>query len=208
MATGTLTVSRAWTNAPASAEVYQVFTLCPPVDWPGDAYSMDRAIRSALADLWFVDQLNLGVGTTLGKRRFDLASFLSYASPLTVRKVWLRTTDSNSIITDVDADTGQRYWTAVENGLGDVSVELYPPPATDESVIVEIERTYEPAYIDTDVITGPEYLAVKAVVCTLYENLNRLNRGKYRAEELWARQQFQRAYAPFKIGRASCRERV
>ncbi len=190
--------NRAWTNVPASGEVYQVFNLAPPIDWPGQAFSWDRAIRTALTNLWFIDQISLGVGTTLGKVRFDLSPYAAYVRRNDVRRVWYRSTDSNGIITDVDVDRNGRYWEPVENGDFGLSIDVYPAPLTTETVILEVNRTYEELYIDTDVTTGPLALAKAAVLFRFFESMNQLKDQTYGGElSLW-KAAFAREYGKVK----------
>ena len=72
VATGTLTIDRVWTNAPASAEVYHIFTLLPPIDQAGAAYSWDKAINDGLAHNYYRDEIVLGHGDERGAFRFNL----------------------------------------------------------------------------------------------------------------------------------------
>ena len=179
--TGALTVSRAWSNAPASSEVYQVFNFYPPIDWSGVPMSYDRIIRDALRDVWFVDQLDLGVGTTTRKRRFDLGDFADVQASQ-VRRVWRRTTDDNGNICDVDADTQGGFWRMVENGPGDLSIDVYPVPLTTESIIAEVNRNAASLYNDDDVIGVDALYAKKVCVAQLFTQLNTDQPGKYGGE--------------------------
>lgn len=182
-APSSLTPSRAWTNAPASGEVYHIFNLAPPIDWPGEAYSWDRALRGALGNVWFTDHVILGMGTTLGQTRFSLGPYAAYTNAESLRRVLLRSTDSNGNVTDVECDKNGRYWDTVSQGPGDLSIEILPvAPLTTETIIVEFNRTYEQLYVDTNVTTGPFALATKAVLRQLYKTMNNLHNQSYQGD--------------------------
>jgi hypothetical protein len=180
VASGTLTFDRAYANAPASDEVYQVFNFFPPIDQVGVPYSWDRAVREGLGMAWYVDQVDLGAGTSLGANRYSLAAFPDITAR-TVRRVYVRSVDTNGIVTDQDAQANGRYIVKRENGR-DFSIELYPAPLTTENVIVEAVRADNALYVDGDVTTTPFDLAVRAVVLKVYERLNLLQPGKYGGE--------------------------
>lgn len=192
--TGGFVPTRAWTNAPADAEAYHVFMLVPPRDQPGAAYSWDRAIRDGLAMVKHVDQLNLGEGTATGVRRFSLGTHLGYVRNADILRVWARTTDSNNIPTDVDYDTQQRYWEVRENGPGEISVELFPAPGTDETVIVDVNRGYAMLYDDDDVTLCPRELAVAASVVALWDHMNRVTSGRYADRRAATAEKYNRVY--------------
>ena len=192
-----LTVSRAWTNAPTNGEAYEIYTICAPIDWPGTDMSWDRAIRDALEACWFIDQVNLGVGT--GKQsRYSLSAFIGNVTTEQIRRVYTRYTDTDGNYIDTDYDIDQRFWLAHENGPYDVTIELYPPAPTTEYVWAEVVRIYDSLYTDDDVTTGPERLAVAASVLKMWERANRVRKGRYRAEETDARQRFLSEYAKWK----------
>jgi len=142
-----------------------------------------------------VDQINLGTGTSAGKRRYALAEHVAVERD-NIRRVLLRTTDTNANVTDVDADKGGRFWRVIENGAAGLTLELSYPPATDESVIVELHRTYDEMYIDTDTTAGPQRLIVLASLYRFFEALNRLNGGAYANEEAMWRKRFIGQYRP------------
>lgn len=194
VASGTLAPSRNWTNAPASGEVYQVFNLLPPVDAPGSAYSWDRAVRDGLNVCWFVDQVNLGEGTATGQTRFSLAAY--GAGRNTVRRVFLRTEDSNGILFDYAVGRGESWWGLTDDGLGSLSLDLGIAPGTDETVIVELARVDAELYADTDTTACPQRLAVKAAAMKALEYLNGIARpGSYEGEYAAARGWFLSEYA-------------
>lgn len=180
--TGTLSFDRAYTNAPTSGEVYHVFLLQPPIDQTGAPYSWDRAVRDGLQRYWFVDQLNLGAGTSTRQTRFSLGTHASYVTRQRIRRVLLRTTDSNGIDTDVNADSNGRFWDYVENGPMTISLEIIPAPSTDQTVIVEVNRTDAQLFGDGDVTVADLEIARRAVVLAMYQEMNTLQPGKYAGE--------------------------
>jgi len=180
--TGTLSFDRAYTNAPTSGEVYHVFLLQPPIDQTAVPYSWDRAVRDGLQQYWFVDQLNLGTGTSTRQTRFSLGTHASYVTRKRVRRVLLRTTDSNGIQTDVNADNNGRSWNAVENGPMTLSVEIIPAPSTDQTVIVEVNRIDAQLFGDSDVTVADPEIARRAVILAMYQEMNVLQPGKYKGE--------------------------
>lgn len=190
--TGTLNFARVYSNAPASGEVYHVYNFYPPTDQPGAGMSWDRIIRDALADVWYVDQIDLGTGTTAHQRRFNISDFVE-ASPSQVRRVLIRTTDPDGNLCDRDADTLRCFWETVQNGPGDLSIDVFPAPLTTESVIVEVNRRVTPFYNDTDVTAAPMDYTVAAVVRRLFWQLNQDQPGKYAGELASAQQLLERA---------------
>lgn len=192
--TGTLSFDRAYTNAPDSGEEYHVFNLLPPIDSRGQAYSWDRAIRDGLAGVWIVDQVNLGEGSATGSRDFSLAAHTSYLDKRQVRRVLKRTTDSNGYVTEWDCDGNGGWWTIEENGIGVLTLRINPAPTTQESVIVEFNRTDADLWADTDVTLVPEPLAPAAVAMAAYRWLNEQDQpGKYQREYEGALLAFRRA---------------
>ncbi len=71
---GDLTPTRVWTNAPQSAEAYELYSLLPPIDHPAAPYSWLRAINDGLSRCYYLDHIALGRGDDEGKRRFELAA--------------------------------------------------------------------------------------------------------------------------------------
>ena len=191
--------SRAWTNAPANAEVYQIFNLAPPIDAPGEPYSWDRAIRGALTNIWFTDQLNLGVGTSSGQTRYSLGAYAAYTDEASLRRVLLRTTNAQGVITDTDCDKGGRYWNIIQNGPRDLSIEILPlAPLTTETVILDLNRTYEALYLDTDITTGPFALATKAVLRRLYKTMNDVHNQSYQGDYNHWNEEFRTEYQKYR----------
>ena len=182
-ATGTLTFDRAYTNAPDEDEAYHVFNLLPPIDTRGQAYSWDRAIRDGLSGVWFVDQVNLGEGTSTATTDFDLAAHSSYLKKRMVRRVLKRRTDDNGNVTECDCSTNGGWWEIEDNGIGILTLRINPAPTTQESVIVEFNRTDADLWADTDVTLVPEPLAPAAVALAAYRWLNETDQpGKYARE--------------------------
>lgn len=191
---GSLGFARAYANAPAEAEAYQVFNLLPPIDTRGEPYSWDRAIRDGLSNVWLVDQVNLGEGTSTLTTDFSLAAHASYLSKRMVRRVLRRRTDSNGNVTDCDASTQGGWWSIEENGIGNLTLRIMPAPATQESVIVEFNRTDSDLWGDDDVTLVPEPQAVAAVVLAAYRWLNETDQpGRYEREYRGALQAYARA---------------
>ena len=179
VASFTLSVDRAWTNAPAADEVYHIFNFFPPIDRPGVAYSWDRAVREGLALVWFVDQVNLGAGGGTNPR-VSLATWPEINTK-TIRRAFFRKTDTNGVITDVDMNAMGRYWRIVENA-GVNTLETSIPARTDQVIIVEAVRRDYALYLDTDVTLAPFKSATRAIMFAAYRTLNYLQPGKYAGE--------------------------
>lgn len=188
VATFTLGVDRAWTNAPASGEVYHVFNFFPPIDRPGVAYSWDRAVREGLALVWFVDQVNLGAGDGV-LSRVSLSTWPEI-NTRTIRRVFYRKTATNGVITDVDMGTMGRYWQIVENA-GVNTLETTGAARTDQVIIVEAVRRDYGLYLDTDVTLAPFRAATRAIMFAAYRTLNYLQPGKYAGEAALAASNWQ-----------------
>lgn len=191
-ATGTLSFTRAYTNPPGNEEVYQVFNFYPPIPQSGVGMSWDAVIRDAMMDVWYTDRVEIGNGTVDWKRRFSLSDVVG--SPAgDIRGVYIRTTDSHGNIRDRDAGTNGGYWEVVQNGPGDVSIDVVPPPSQSEIVVVEVNRRDSALYNDTDMVSAPFEYAVAAVVRRLFWQLNIDQPGKYSGELLGAQQLLDRA---------------
>jgi len=174
--TGALTV-RTYTNAPASAEEYHIYNFFPPVDMAGVSYSWDRAIRDGLRDCWYMDQVNLGEGTSTGQTRFSLQQFGDLITRDSIYSVMYRTTDSNSIITDALLRNSQ--WSVQENDTDGLTLLLQSPPTTNDTIIIEVKRRYALPFIDTDAITGPRELAIAATCRQLFWKLGGQKDSRY-----------------------------
>lgn len=179
--TGTLSVSRSWGTPPTSGERYQLFKMMPPVDQPGQPYSWSRAVRDGLNCLRYTDEINLGEGDNT-QTRFDLSTFVHSIVRGSVNRVWLRTTDTNGYITDINAGKNLGFWKVRENGPHELTLQVEPAPSTDQTIIVEAMRRYAPVYNDTDVTLCPFELAWRAGLYAAYRHINRAQSGKYAFE--------------------------
>lgn len=182
------TPSRTW-GVFAAGETYQVFGLAPPIDHPGQPFSWDRAVANAFSTRWckFIDQLNLGNGTSTGTQEFSLATHLGYMNPDNdIRKVLLRTFDNDGEPHDLDHSKNGRWWRLINNGPADVKLWLNSAPREDETVIVEVRRQPSRPYVDSDVIDCPFELAWRAVRWAMFRSMNVATSGKYVTDEQFA----------------------
>lgn len=195
-----VTPSRAWTNPPAQGETYHVYSLFPPFESGSQPYSWAMAARDALDNLYYVDQVNLGEGPALSGTtyRVSLDAFVGQVRRDDVRRVYGRTTDANGNVTDRDWDTSGYYWQAIEDGPGSVTLELYPAPGTDTTVIVEVSRTYDPMYAPADVLSGPLKLARLATIAKVYAQANETFDGRYQKQAESSRLAFLKEAARWK----------
>lgn len=187
--TGTFTLTRAYSNAPADDEVYHAFMFYPPIRTSGVAMSWDDIIRAALREIWYVDQVDLGPGTTDNKRRFSITDTVDVQRSQ-VRRVLIRRTDDNGNIFDHDAGTMGGFWQFVDDGPGNLSIDVYPTPNTSENVVVEVNRQPAALYNDTDVLDIRIEYAIAAVKRRLFWQLNSDQPGKYTVELAEAQQDF------------------
>ncbi len=192
VAASSLAIDRAWANAPASGELYHIFNFFPPVDRPGSSYSWDRAVREGLSMVWFVDQVDLGVGGGI-LTRVSLATFPDI-HPNTIRRVFFRRTLTNNYVYDLDMSTQGAAWRIVENA-GVSTLETAYPARTDQTIIVEAIRRDFALYTDTDVTLAPWRQAVKAVTYAAYRQMNTLQPNKYSGEMTLAGVAWQREVA-------------
>ena len=192
--------SRAWASPPAEGEAYHVYQLFPPFEAGATGYSWAMAARDAMDNLYYVDQVNLGeAAATVGPyARFDLGAFVGQVRRDDVRRVYGRTTDTYGNITDTDWDMEGRYWRAIEDGPGSVTLELAPAPDTDVTVIAEVSRTYDVLYAPDDVLAGPLKLARLAIISKAYEQANMQFDGRYKVAAEQARLQFLKEMARWK----------
>lgn len=176
-----LTLARAYANAPAADEVYAVFGLLPPLPGVG-GYSWLEALSDGLAGLLVPDIIDIGTGVAAGtKDRFSLSAHAGYIEKNLVRKVYLRTynTDDTTIYDEVDASKRQRFWEYKQNGRDDVHLYLSPPPLLTEHVIVDLSRKFDRLYRPDDITLAPFDLAVAITLAKVYEYLNVQSDGKY-----------------------------
>lgn len=183
VATGTLTMTRNYSDTPASGETYYAFGILPPVDTPGESWSMERCVRDGLKVLRVVDTLELGLGSSALATDFSLLTHVGWLTADMVRNVFLRTSDGNGNYVYQDASKNNRYWTIIENGPDDRRVSIHPAPTTSETVMVEAIRPYVIPYGLTDQTDAPFDLAVAATVWATYYHLNfRQRPGRYATE--------------------------
>lgn len=179
--TGTLTIPLVypWTTPPALAEGYDLYSLLPPIEVGGESYSWNDAIRDGLRDLWYLDQINLGAGGTIGQTRYSLQQFGDVVTRESVRAVFFRRTDSNGVIRDYLMGTNGTYWTVQENDTDGLTLILSDSPSTTETLIVNIKRRFALPYIDTDVMTGPLSLATAATCRQVFWKLEGPGGSRY-----------------------------
>lgn len=196
-ATGTFTVTRAWTNAPASGETYQVFAYYPPTDNAGTPISWDRIIRRALREAPFVQQVNLGQGAP-PVHRFSLNAYASFVREPDIQRVFRRYVDTQGVTHDFDCDKQGRRWYCVEEAPGELAVDIWPPPLINETVIVEVRRTDHNVFQDGDVTLCPYQYAIRGIAWQLYLQLNIEQPGKYANELAASETIFQREQRRFR----------
>lgn len=190
---GTFTVDREYTNATESAEIYQVFSLAPPIDHPSLSYSWLRAVNDGLRECRWIDALNLGDGQTYGKTDFSLAPHLGYINPhRDIRKLFVRhyVDETNSVYEDTDWNMNGRFWTRIQNA-GDFHVRLYPSPLTSETVWIEVRRSGESLFHDDDVTNCPLEQAAYAGAWKMLQHLVDNGKGEYTAQAALMAQRFE-----------------
>lgn len=179
-----LSIIRQWTNPPDADEEYALFNMLPPLPGPG-GYSWLDALSDGLAETIVPDRIDIGTGNAAGtKDRFNLSAFAGYLEKKMIRKVYLRTydTDDSSIYVDVDASKLQRWWEFVSNGRDDQHIWLRPwAPSSSEHVIVDCSRKFDRLYRPDDITLCPFDLAVAVCVKKVYEHMNMLTEGRYAA---------------------------
>lgn len=195
VASARLAPVRAWANAPALNEVYEVFGVLPPSQQPGAPYSWDQAVREGLLRLWYVDQIIVGEGTG-GVYEFDLGAYPAVRSRY-LRDVLVRTTDSSGRISDVSMMKNGRRAVIREDGPSRTLV-LSGKPATGQQVIAEVNRRADAVYQDDDFIPIDEEIVAAAAVVAAYSHLNRATptKGRYTAELDGAMKELDRLYEP------------
>lgn len=188
--TGTLSFDRQYTNAPASGEAYELYPMYPPEDAPGASYSWASAVRDGLEHAYFEDQVNLGSGSSTGQTLFPLTPHVSLIDRYHIRRVLIRTTDSNGNQYNRDADKRGSWWDVRANGPADLAIELGITPGTSEDVILECVRSDSAVYTDTDSTAAPIELAIRGTLWAIYEQANIDQPGKYQRELMGARNRF------------------
>ena len=91
-----------------------------------------------------------------------MAPYMGYVKRNSVIRVYRRTLDDDDRPEDMDAELGGGFWEYIDNAEGP-EIDVFPAPASDEYVVVQCSRSYEPLWLDTDVTSGPEALARLAV---------------------------------------------
>ena len=178
VATGRLAPTRAWATAPDDMEYHLFAGPFPPIDAPGVSFSWDRAIREALENLWFDDDVILGLGDGTNTRFTVTGRGASVARQETTG-VFLRYTDSAGTVHDKDMSKNGRFYTFEPSGVDTSTLVLSIAPSTSEYVHVQMLRQYEIPYADTDVTNCPLRLAVAASVYRYYRELNNYEEGKW-----------------------------
>lgn len=189
--TGTFTVTRAWTNAPASGETYQAFAYYPPVGGAGTPMSWNLIVQNALREAPFVQQVNIGQGDP-PLRRFSLNALAGFVREPDIQRVIRRYIDAQGITFDFDCDRNARRWYCVETAPGELAIDIWPPPLANETVIVEVRRTDHNLFQDDDLTMCPYQYAIRAIAWQLYTQLNIQEPGKYASEEQQSQRIFER----------------
>lgn len=200
--TGTFTVNRAWTNAPAADEVYQVFAIVPPIDQPGMPESWTRLVNRGLDETWYEDTITVGGGDGSLNRRFPLADDTGWtANEQYVKQVLARRVDSDGIIHDMDLAKRGRYWDIVHDA-GVPTLVLGYAPQSDQTVVIVAVRTYPPLSADSDETACPLELIALRTRYELYCYLNAqpASQGQYQGEEVRSQRDWLSKYAQFRPG--------
>lgn len=196
---GRLDPVRDWGAAPSTGETYRVFLLLPPYDQAGFAWSWARAVREALNEISYADQLDLGEGTSLWASAFNLRTFDTYIREEDIGRVLKRTTDGNGNYSYRDARKNGGFVEYRENGPDDLSIIIQPPPTTAETVIVEVNRRYATLYRPVDVTDCPLELIARAAAFKALSYLNRIQAGKYAQEVAQAAAEYDAEYAGWRV---------
>lgn len=186
--TGTWTVSRAWADAPDSAETYYLFAILPPKVQPGVPDSWQRLVNRALANTWFDDRVIIGSGDGT-QVRFTISGEDGWTPNWKfVKGVYVRSYDTEGEFTDLDMNKRGRH-ARIEHGYGLASVLLSLRPSTTEDVVLAVSRTYPALDAYTDTTECPLELAVLRTKYELYKYLNDVpqTRGQYEGEASKAR---------------------
>lgn len=178
-ASGTLTVVRAWTNAPASSERYFALSLLPPFDAAGAGYTWARAIREGIKECYVHERIYVGLGD--GETAdFDLSPYQGMLREEDIEAVWLVRTPATSPPTpDIDCGKQGRFYDLIRNGQA-LTLRLSVLPSDNQAVWVEGDRQFEIPYAATDTTSCPLTLAAKAALWQGYKKLN--DQGKYQRE--------------------------
>lgn len=200
--TGAWTPTRAWTNAPADDEVYQVYAIVPPIDQPGMPESWKRLVNRGLAAIWFEDTIVVGSGDGSSGRRFPLVSESGwYANEQHIKQVFFRTTDTAGLTYDYNQSRGHHYWDIVHDA-GIPTILTSHAPTENQDVVVVAVRTYPPLDDDDDETDCPLDLIALRTRYELYRHLNAnpQSQGQYAGEEARSQQDWWSEYRQHRPG--------
>lgn len=175
---GRLTIGRPWiSSAPTADSDYEIYMLLPPRDDTGVSYSWNRAVRDGLSMVTFEDEILItGNGTATS---FSLAAYAEVLRKDYIRRVLLRTTDTNGNTFDQDMRRNGHWWN-VRVDDRDMRLELGTTVSTSETIVIEYQREDAALYLDTDVTLAPSERAIRAATVAAFRWLNR--DGKYEME--------------------------
>lgn len=181
--TGTWTVTRVWTNAPASAEAYQVYAILPPIEQTGMAESWRRLVNRGLINMWFEDEMTVGTGDGT-RTRFTLSDDTGWQpTAQQIVSVVVRRTQSDGTIYDVDQKKRGNDWQLIKANGDSVLVLLFPP-TSEQQVVVHVIRLYPTLSADDDETKCPLELAALRTRYELYRYLDATpqSQGQYTNE--------------------------
>lgn len=183
-ATGTWTVTRAWSDAPDNAEAYQVYATLPPIDQPGIAESWKRLVNRGLNATWFEDQIVVGSGDGSLNKRFTISDETGWiGNEQHVKGVLLRTINSDGLIYEYDQSKEGRWWD-IQHANGVATLVLGRAPLENQDVVVVAVRTYPTLSADTDETNCPLDLIALRTRYELYCYLDATpqSQGQYTGE--------------------------
>ena len=193
-ATGVLSFTRALSSTTTEAEVYQLFQLFPPIDWPGAGISWTQCINNALSTLVYRDRVDVGIGTTAGKTRYALSQHLGQITRDAIARVEIERLDTDgNVIGLLDVGTQSTWFDLLDDDGLTLILGGYTPGTT-EHVMVTCNRGYDPLYAEDDVLTGPAYLARLAVAREVFFRANLAYKGLFKEESAAADAEFVRIY--------------
>ena len=182
--TGTWTITRAWADAPDSAEAYYVFAMLPPLTRPGVPESWQRLANRALSATWYEDEITIGGGDG-SMTRFVIADDTGWVpNEQHIKGVSFRTTDADGTVRDIDQNKQGReaVW---RSGVAGPYIELLRVPGTVEDVVLTVVRTYGTLAALTDETTCPLDLVALRTKYELYCYLDGVSQstGQYKGEK-------------------------